>query len=303
MKKEINVKGIKWIEWTGLNNFEINEIIKKYNFHELDIEACMEENQRARVDSYDDYIFMVLHFPKYNLKTRFYNLNEFNIFLWKDFLITFREFEWKNIDKIFDDYKNLNLEDNSEFKITSGYILYEIIQSMLEKMFKFIDNIKKDLKVVEWLVFEKANASLVKEIMVKKRNIVILKHMLLPQIAVMKTIEAKMNEMFKWEMEEYFEDLEDKISKVVSDIKVLEEYLDSVEDAFKTIIDIRTNNVMSFLAIFSAFFLPLTLITSFYGMNIKLPFENKPDIIYLSLLIITILMIWAYFYWKKKWKL
>jgi len=303
MKKEINVKGIKWIEWTGLNNFEINEIIKKYNFHELDIEACMEENQRARVDSYDDYIFMVLHFPKYNLKTRFYNLNEFNIFLWKDFLITFREFEWKNIDKIFDDYKNLNLEDNSEFKITSGYILYEIIQSMLEKMFKFIDNIKKDLKVVEWLVFEKANASLVKEIMVKKRNIVILKHMLLPQISVMRTIETKMNEMFKWEMEEYFEDLEDKIAKVVNDIKVLEEYLDSVEDAFKTIIDIRTNNVMSFLAIFSAFFLPLTLITSFYGMNIKLPFENKPDIIYLSLLIITILMIWAYFYWKKKWKL
>ena len=65
-------------------------------------------------------------------------------------------------------------------------------------------------------------------------------------------------------MEEYFEDLEDKISKVVNDIKVLEEYLDSIEDAFKTIIDIRTNNVMSFLALFSAFFLPLTLITSFY---------------------------------------
>ena len=303
MIQKLKIKWVKWIDWVNLDKAEIYKILKKYDFHELDIEACMEENQRARIDSYDDYIFMVLHFPKYNQKTKFYNLNEFNIFLWKDFLITFREFEWKNIDKIFEDYKNLNLDDDSDFKITSGYILYEIIQSMLEKMFKFIDNIKKDLKVVEWLVFEKANASLVKEIMVKKRNIVILKHMLLPQISVMRTIETKMNEMFKWEMEEYFEDLEDKISKVVSDIKVLEEYLDSVEDAFKTIIDIRTNNVMSFLAIFSAFFLPLTLITSFYGMNIKLPFENKPDIIYLSLLIITILMIWAYFYWKKKWKL
>jgi len=303
MLQKLKVKWVKWIDWIALNKDETYKILKKYDFHELDIEACMEENQRARIDSYEDYIFMVLHFPKYDIQKKVYRLNEFNIFLWKDFLITFREFEGKNIDKIFNDYKTLNLEDDSEFKITSGYILYEIIQSMLEKMFKFIDNIKKDLKKVEWLVFEKANASLVKEIMVKKRNIVILKHMLLPQIAVMKLIETKMNEMFKWEMEEYFEDLEDKISKVVNDIKVLEEYLDSIEDAFKTIIDIRTNNVMSFLAIFSAFFLPLTLITSFYWMNIKLPLENNSDYVYMLLFIITFLMILAYIFWKKKWKL
>jgi Mg2+ and Co2+ transporter CorA len=68
---------------------------------------------------------------------------------------------------------------------------------MLEKMFKFIDNIKKDLKIVENSVFEKADANLVKEIMIKKRNIVIMKHMLLPQINVMKLIENQMNEMFK----------------------------------------------------------------------------------------------------------
>lgn len=301
MLNKLKVKWVKWVDWVNLSKAEIYKILKKYNFHELDIEACMEENQRARVDSYDDYIFMVLHFPKYNKKTKVYNLNEFNIFLWKDFLITFREFEWQNINKIFEDYKNLNLEDDSEFKITSGYILYEIIQSMLEKMFKFIDNIKKDLKEVEWLVFEKANASLVKEIMVKKRNIVIMKHMLLPQIAVMKLIESKMNEMFKWEMEEYFEDLEDKISKVVNDIRILQEYIDSVEDAFKTIIDIKTNNVMTVLAIFSAFLLPLTLITSFYGMNLNpLPFADKPNIIYASLIILSIIMIIIYFYLKKK---
>jgi magnesium transporter len=55
--------------------------VKKYDFHELDIEACFEENQKARIDVYDDYIFLILHFPKYNLKTKSYELNEFNIFL------------------------------------------------------------------------------------------------------------------------------------------------------------------------------------------------------------------------------
>jgi len=302
MKKKLNVKWVKWIDLTNLNKNKIYQTLKKYDFHELDIEACMEENQRARIDSYDDYIFMVLHFPKYNEKTKIYNLNEFNIFLWKDFLITLREFEWKKIDEIFNSYKIQDLEDNSDFKITSWYILYEIIQSMLEKMFKFIDKIKKDLKILEKQVFEEANASLVKEIMIKKRNIVIMKHMLLPQIHVMKLIEDRMNQMFKWEMEEYFEDLEDKISKVLNDVKILEEYINSIEDAFKTIIDIRTNNIMRFLALFSAFFLPLTLITSFYWMNIKLPLDKNENIVYIFLIIISIIMILTYSILNKKWK-
>jgi len=301
MEQKLKVKWVEWVDWTNLSNKQISKILKKYSFHELDIEACMEENQRARIDVYDDYIFMVLHFPKYNQKTKVYNLNEFNIFLGKDFLITFREFEWKQIDKIFNDYMNLNLEDDSDFKITSGYILYEIIQVMLEKMFKFIDNIKKDLKTVESQVFEKPDASFVKEIMIKKRNIIIMKHMLLPQINVMKLIEIQMNKMFKWEMEEYFEDLEDKISKVVNDIKILEEYINSIEDAFKTIIDIRTNKVMTLLAMFSAFLLPLTLVTSFYWMNIELPFQENALVVFFLLFITLIIMFFWYKYLKNKW--
>lgn len=301
MIKELKIKWINWIDGIKLSDPAMEKILQNYNFHELDIEACTEENQRARIDVYDDYLFMVLHFPKYNQKTKVYNLNEFNIFLGKDFLITFREFEWKQIDKIFNDYMNLNLEDDSEFKITSGYILYEIIQVMLEKMFKFIDNIKKDLKTVESQVFEKTDASFVKEIMIKKRNIIIMKHMLLPQINVMKLIEIQMNKMFKWEMEEYFEDLEDKISKVVNDIKILEEYINSIEDAFKTIIDIRTNKVMTLLAMFSAFLLPLTLVTSFYWMNIELPFQENALVVFLLLFITLIIMFFWYKYLKNKW--
>ena len=146
MIKELKIKWVNWIDGIKLSDPIMDKILQNYNFHELDIEACMEENQRARIDVYDDYLFMVLHFPKYNEKTKIYNLNEFNIFLWKDFLITLREFEWLQIDSIFNHYKKSNLEEDEDFKITSWYILYEIIQVMLEKMFKFIDNIKKRFK-------------------------------------------------------------------------------------------------------------------------------------------------------------
>jgi Mg2+ and Co2+ transporter CorA len=52
-----------------LDKKSIYEVVKDYEFHELDIEACLEENQRARVDKYGDYLFIIFNFPKYNSKT------------------------------------------------------------------------------------------------------------------------------------------------------------------------------------------------------------------------------------------
>ncbi len=303
MLQKLKIKWIEWVDGVNLWEDEVRKLIKKYDFHELDIEACLEDNQRARIDSYDDYIFMVLHFPKYNSYKKVYELNEFNIFLGKDFLITLRNFPWTKTTKIFKNYKDLKIDKKNNFKITSAFILYEVVQAMIEKVFKIHDNVMKDLKIIEKKVFENTSSSLVKELMVKKRNIMVLKHMLAPQIPVMRRLEDNMNALFSDEIEVYFEDLEDKISKVVTDVRVLEEYIDSIEDAFKSIIDIQTNNVIRLLTIFSAFLLPLTLITSFYWMNINLPFADSPSFIYILLFMSILIMISVYFYLNKKGKL
>ena len=91
-------------------------------------------------------------------------------------------------------------------------------------------------------------------------------------------------------MEVYFEDLEDKLEQIVSEIMVLEEHIDSIEDAFKTIVDINTNFTVKLLTIFSAFLLPLTLITSFYGMNVDLPLQNSPQLVFIILIMTLLFM-------------
>jgi len=305
MLREINIKWIKWIDAVWLREEKIKEIAEKYDFHELDIEACLEENQRARVDVYDDYLFILLNFPKYNSTKKMYELNEFNIFLAKDFIITFRDFNWTHIDKIFDKYSNVKelekeIDEDEEHKFTTSFVLYEILQVMLEKLFKVRVNISKDLKALETSVFEENKTSLVKDIMIKKRNIVILKHMLKPQVPVLKLIEFNVNKIFDSEIEVYYEDLEDKLEYFVNQVEMHEEHIESIEDAFKSLTDIKMNWIMTILTLFSAFLLPLTLITSFYGMNIKLPFQDKPLQVYLMLVFSILLMFTFYIYFKKK---
>ena len=302
MLRELKIKWITWIDGYNLEKKEIYNVLKEHDFHELDIEACMEENQRARIDSYDDYFFMVLHFPKYETKTKTYELNEFNIFLKKDLLITFRNFSWLHVDKIFKKYEKQDFYDWEQSKLYSWYILYEIIESMLEKIFNSIANSKKDLNLLEKMVFEKVNYKLVNDIMIKKRNIIFLKHMFLPQVSVMRSTESNINKIFKWEIEEYFEDLEDKVVYIVDSINILEEHITSIEDAFKWIVDMNMNYVMKILTFFSAIILPLTLITSFYWMNVPLPMQDSINFVYFLLAASTFIMVVLYMLMKKWWR-
>lgn len=302
MLRELKIKWITWIDGYNLEKKEIYNVLKEHDFHELDIEACMEENQRARIDSYDDYFFMVLHFPKYELKTKTYELNEFNIFLKTDLLITFRNFPWVHVDKIFKKYEKQDFYDWEQSKLYSWYILYEIIEAMLEKIFNSINNSKKDLQLLERKVFEKVNYKLVNDIMIKKRNIIFLKHMFLPQVSVMRSTESNINKIFKWEIEEYFEDLEDKVVYIVDSINILEEHITSIEDAFKWIVDMNMNYVMKILTFFSAIILPLTLITSFYWMNVPLPMQDSINFVYFLLAFSTFIMVFLYMLMKKWWR-
>ncbi len=303
MLQKQKIEWIRWIDGVALSEKDIKKTLEKFKIHELDLEACLEWNQRARVDRYKDYNFVVYNFPKYNRTTKIYELNEFNLFFNKEFLITFRDFPFSRINNIFENYWEKKVEgEHKKIKISTGYIIYEITQVMLEKMFNVIKNLKIDIKQLETKVFEIGNTSLVKDIMIKKRNIVVLKHMFKPQVIVLRQLETTINEMYEGEMEVYFEDLEDKIAQIVSDIEILDEYIESVEDAFKTMIDIKTNFVIKVLTIFSAFMLPLTLLTSFYGMNVSdLPLAET-NYVYGFMWISVFCMLLVYVILKRKWK-
>lgn len=303
MLRQLRIKGITWIDAVNLPPAEIEDVLESFHFHELDVEAVLEPNQRARIDSYDSYMFLTLHFPKYNAAKKIYELNEFHIFLGKNFLITLRDFPGKHLDDIYEKYEKKGDDDEYDIDVSSWLILYELIQEMLEKMFRVCLNVRRDITSIEKQVFEKSSAPLVRNILVKKRNIIVLKHMFQPQMWVLIGLEHHMKRLFDDEIEAYFEDLEDKLQKIITDILILEEQIESIEDAFKSLIDIQTNSIIKFLTIFSAFMLPLTLITSFYWMNITLPYQESPYIAYASMCISVAVLGMVFLYFQKKRKI
>jgi magnesium transporter len=123
--------------------------------------------------------------------------------------------------------------------------------------------------------------------------------MISPQIGVMKLMRIRIANMFWEEIETYFENLEDKLDKIYSETLIIQENIDSMEDTLKSIFELKTNSTIKYLTVFSAFMLPLTLVTSFFGMNTETwHFDNM--IIFFSIFGLTMIMvILTYFFLKK----
>ncbi len=199
--------------------------------------------------------------------------------------------------KVYDRYENW-LEKGQE--VSSAFLLYDIIDSYLDKTMGMLEKFGKDLKSLERDLFRVQWTDLIRKIMTKKRNIITLKHMMKPQIAVLKMIEIRMKERFTEEVEFYFENLEDKLDKIFSEILLLQENIDSMEDTLKSIFELDTNTTIRYLTIFSAFMLPLTLATSFFGMNTESGHFND-ELITISLAIITCIFLGlTYIFIRKK---
>jgi magnesium transporter len=290
---ELKFPKTKWIDIINPSEDAVDELMSTYNFHELDRDAIIESNQTARVDTYEHYLFVVLHFPKYDPKTKRYLTNEFNIFVSKDYLITVRYYASQSLDKLQDQLEKAGKKKTTA-DISSGTILYQVIDQMLDKVFRSLERFGKDLRQIEKSIFDSRKAistTLIQEIMIKKRNIITLKHMIKPQIQAIKLLELRTKSMFSDSIEVYFENLDDKVQKIATDIELLQENIESIEGTLKTIFDMETNSTIKYLTIFSAFMLPLTLITSFFGMNI----ENVPftDALVYGLMVATTLILFV----------
>src|SRR5690242_7561443 len=57
---------LRWLNIERPAALEMEQLAAEFEFHELDYEDVLSRRQRPKVDEYADYLFVVLHFPRYD---------------------------------------------------------------------------------------------------------------------------------------------------------------------------------------------------------------------------------------------
>src|ERR671927_1696723 len=84
----VDAHGLRWINIERPRSVDQSWLEERFEFHPLDYEDVFSRNQRPKVDEYDDYLFIVLHFPRYDKTVARLNAAELDLFVGADYLIT-----------------------------------------------------------------------------------------------------------------------------------------------------------------------------------------------------------------------
>ena len=79
---------LQWMHVQHPTDGDLNKLQQQYVFHPLDIEDCKIYTQRPKVDVYEDYYFIILHFPHLDNLKHFVKTKEVKIFWGKNYIIT-----------------------------------------------------------------------------------------------------------------------------------------------------------------------------------------------------------------------
>jgi magnesium transporter len=314
MQTNINLWAITWIHYIKPTHKELEELGLLYDFHELVMEDLIQLNTQPKIDIYEDHIFLALHFPKYEQLTHRYLLNEFNIILGKNYIISVATHKTSYIDKIIKEYQEDVKYASEEYKISPYYVLYIMIDQMYEKGIKTLSNISNEIHTFWELLFKSKvpQKEILEKLVMKQININFIKNSFEPQEEILKDLIQAIQKLYRWELDVYFEDLDSKLTKITRHTKIQYENIDSLTSTYNTLLSMHHNSVVTILTIITSIFIPLTFVVWVYGMNFQSHdlrwntlFRNMPELYhpYGYLIIVWIMLgiaIFQLIYFKKR---
>ncbi len=302
-EKAISYKNLKWFDFANPDKKTMDFLERKFEFHPLDLDDCLTEIQRPKIDEYANYLFIVLHFPMWNQKTRRVMTEEVKVFIGQNFVITLHSGILPPLEKIRENCRKKS-ERKKHLGRGSGYFLYEITSELFDYCFPILDKLSETATKLESDVFdEEGTRDLLKDIMLLKKNIITFRRILQPERPVISALEHKNKKFLPETLEVYFDDVVDKIEKQWSSLDSLKEVAETLQDANESLISHRSGETIKVLTIFSVIMLPLTLISGIFGMNVELPLQENTDTFFgiAGVMLVTAAVMFVYFRWKKWW--
>lgn len=298
----LKIGTLKWYHILDPKDEELNFLEEEFYFHPLDIEDCRNFNQRPKIDIYDDYYFLILHFPSFDKWDRFILTKEIKIFWGEDYVITIGRSPWV-VTAMFNEFRK-KADNKEEFDFsTSDALLYRILDKLLNEIISLIRKTGLELELINRELFSRKAERTIERISITRRNIIQLNTIFKPQLRLFHMFESGEIKGYADSMEEYWGNILDYYQKLWD---MTEDYAELIEGLSKTFDSLQTNKIneiMKILTMISSILLPLTFIASLYGMNLAwLPLSQSPYFFWIlmgAMLTMGILMI-VYFK-KRRW--
>jgi magnesium transporter len=295
---------VVWINVDGVENLEtVRELGEIFHLHRLALEDVVSVPQRAKVESYGDYLFIV---ARTATLAECVETEQIGIFLGADFVLTFQEEQGDPYDPV-----------RERIRGSVGHIrgagtdalAYAILDATIDYYFPILEKLGDRLDELEEQILTRPTRATIAALYSVKRDLTALRRALWPARDAVNSLIRDPSPLIDEETRVYLRDCYDHVVQCLDLLESDRELTSSLTDLYLSSIGHRTNEIMRVLTIFSVVFIPLTLIAGIYGMNFDPAASpwNMPELKWawgyafaLGLMAATAIGMLGYF-WRRGW--
>ncbi len=293
--------GVTWINIDGLHDEKtIEEICTFLDIHKLSMEDILSVGQRPKLEEYRDYVQAVIKILSLEPTDDSIEYEQISFILKNNILVTFQE----KTGDIFESVRTrLREKKGSVRKKGADYLLYALLDSVVDHYFLVLENFGEKLEDLETDLLENPDKEILNKLHLLRRETLLLRRSVYPLREMIGRFEKLEEPLISDDIKVCIRDLYDHTIKVIETIENLRDTTSGLLDLYMNSVSNKMNEIMKVLTIMASIFIPLTFIAGVYGMN----FENMPELkfkngyfVILAVMFVVLLAMIVYFR-RKKW--
>ncbi len=300
--EQIDAAGLRWVNIERLGALERTWIEEHFDFHALDLEDVLSRNQRPKIDVYDDYLFIVLHFPVFEPAAGRLGAGELDLFVGPDYVVTIPNQPLQPVEYLFERCRAKEDLREQIFSRGSGYLLYRLVDDSFDYCFPMLRKIGNKLDALEDDIFEGRSEEVVRDISNVKQEIINFRKVIRPQRPVLRDLERVKQRYLATDLdlEIYFDDIVDAHERIWDMLENYKEVAEALAETNESVISHNVNDILRVLTSISVIVLPLTLIASIWGMNSGVPGEQSIAAFWIIVGAMAVLLVGMVAYFRRR---
>jgi magnesium transporter len=261
----IQSPSITWINVIGLHQVDfIKSIGETFDIHPLLVEDILNTDQRPRMEQFEKYMFLVLKMMHWDEAGSYIESEQLSIILAPTYVLTFQEQERDVFDPL-----RMRLREGLGRARTSGtdYLAYAILDLVVDRYFLILENLGDKIDVVEEELTELSSSDTLHHIHTLKRETLFLRKSVWPLRELLSGLQRGESGLFQQDTLIFLRDVYEHTIQVIDTVETFRDLTAGMLDIYLSTASNRMNEIMKILTVISTIFIPLTFITSLYGMN------------------------------------
>jgi magnesium transporter len=259
----------RWIDLEAQDDASLQVLRERFDFHPLAIEDCAHLDQRPKVEEYRDCLFLVTQgFCPDGVTPGPASLHELHAFLGHEYLVTVHTEPLPAISAV----RQRAESDPNLGARGPAFLYYLIADRIVDDNLPVLDGIAEEIEAIEEKVWSTPERSDQERLFAVRRILVQMRRTLAPQRDVFALLSRHSDSRVNESTALYFRDVYDHLTRIHEALEVHRDLLANAQEAYLSAVSNRTNEIMKYLTLMSAIFLPLSFVVGFFGQN----FRNLP---------------------------